>query len=362
MTGLLAALRYEIRTLLRTREVYTTALVPSLLFVPLLMLWSVLVASVLIPMTRPTLAVPLQAPDGLGEFDETAVVRVEDPRGAVLAGEASAGVTRWWIDEAPETPWLQAEAIASHEAAATQLEAWLNRTAERALDATIERAGGRPTDRIRGMVARPPLSAVAPELVVDVIGRRPIQRGILVSWVVLVVSLSLLVLPLRTASDRMNGVLEAWAVTAGGATPLLVVRILSTSALFLVVSLLFPAALFRVLPFLPVTVGWGDTIEAVLSILVANGLLVIAGLLSTSTRSANQLAGITVTALGVGTGAGLLTEAWPWVPMAGFGLSDDPVAQGVRLLLTAGVLGLVLLALPWVARGRWVLPAGERDD
>lgn len=359
---LAAALRFEVRTVLRTREVYTTALVPAVLFVPLLMVWIIMVLSITSPRSGRTLALPheaplvlpLEVPDEL----EVDLLTVDDPQQAVLDGLADAAVLRWWVDDTPGAPWLNADAVARDTVAAAYAEQFVQHVAYQALDQRIEAAGGRaPRDRVLATVARSP---VAPDLsALDLFPLASLRRGALLTWVVVVVSLSVLVLPLRTAADRLDGVLEAWAVTSGGAGPLLIVRVFSTSLLFVLVSLLLPSALYRVIPILPVVLGWGDVAEGVLAVLVANSLLVVAGLVATSTRSANQLAGITVTLLGTGTGLGLLTTAVPWLPMAGFGLAEH---QGVRLVLTAFALCGVLAVLPWIAQGPRALPAGGRDD
>lgn len=334
-----AALRYELLTLLRTREAWTLALLPAALFAPVVLMLVGLAATF---QGETRLAVPLGAsPVSEAELDGFHVVHAAAPDELWASGVVDVAVTRWELLGSPVAE-LQVEGLWHTQDQAHALRAALRDQLADGADAAIRRAGGDPD-------AIPVARVVA--LPVD-----PSQ----VMWTYLV-SLACMfgcfTLPSRTANDRSGGVLEALASTGTPVVVLLAARAAVATGFGLLVGAV------AVLPFAwlvqgetGLTVGIGAAVEATTVLLLCHVVFVHIGLRSESTRTALTVASVALMGLWMVTGAGLA-----------LGLRDAPLAAMCReagaaawALRMAGTLSLLLAAfgaLAVDARRDVLLPA-----
>jgi hypothetical protein len=278
------------------------------------------------------------------------VVRVAEPEVALAAGEVDAAVIGWTLGE---EPWLDLVAVAARFTPIGPIEQALEARATDALAAQV------PGGSAALLVARVPevRGPVAP------MGMPPVQRRVMWSSLALVVVvLGMLTLPARTVAERIDGTLEALAVTRAGAVPVYVVRVLGATALFSG-FVAFPMALMGALvPFggllAPTPAIW---IELALTVLLANTVLLLVGLVSGSVRGALNWAGMGPMLLLPALTAPLHADL-PWVPLVGFLAPGSVAATSFRIAATGALIALAFGAAAWLARGPRALPSGSRDE
>lgn len=334
-----AAVRYELLTLLRTREAWTLALMPAALFAPVVLMLVGLAATF---QGETRLAVPLGAsPVSEAELDGFDVVHAAAPDELWAAGAVEVAITRWEL-VGPPVGELQVDGLWHTQDQAHALRASLRDQLADGADAAIRRAGGDP-DAI-------PVARVL-SLPVD-----PSQ----VMWTYLVSLAGMFgcfTLPTRTATDRSDGVLEALASTG---TPV-VVLLAARAAVATVFGLLVGAA--AVLPFAwlvqgetGLTVGLGASMEAATVLLLCHVVFVHIGLRSESTRTALTVASVALMVLWTVVGAGLALGARD-VPLAAMCREAGPGAWAVRMAGTVALLAAALAALAVDARRDVLLPS-----
>jgi hypothetical protein len=334
-----AALRYEVLTLLRTREAWTLALLPAALFAPVVLMLVGLAATF---QGEPRLAVPLGAsPISEAELAGFDVVHTAAPDQLWAAGAVDVAITRWEL-WGPPVAELQVDGLWHTQGQAEALRSALREQLHDEADAAIRRAGGDPDAIPVARVISLPVDASQ------------------VMWTYLVSLAGMFgcfTLPTRTASDRSDGVLEALACTGTPIAVLLVARAAVATGFGLLVGS------GAVLPFAwlvqgetGLTVGLPGAIEATSVLLLCHVVFVHVGLRSESTRTALTVASVVLMVLWLLVAAGLA-----------LGLRDVPLAAmcrdaglgpwATRMAGTLGLLGTAVAALAIDARREVVLPA-----
>lgn len=312
----LAALRFEGVTLLRTRETHTFGLIPGLVGFPVLVF-----ATVGIVLLRPEPVVAVPPGFSLAAGDGLVAREVADPLAAFAAGEVDLAIAS--AEGADDGTW-RVEARWRDEAGRAALATAVNRGARERLDERVVAAGGAVGHHRK--VARTGAgsrSEPAPDL----------ARPLAMIFTVAAVYLSCYLVPVRGASERAGGVLEALAVTPTppwvvGAARLLVVTAFGLS----VPSLAGLSMLVMVGPTLPVPPP-ASLVEVAATTLFANAVFLAIGATADSSRHAFGWANSAML-VGMGGFAEAFFRPVPWVPVLGFGAGDE-VALGVRLAALA---------------------------
>jgi hypothetical protein len=335
----LAVVRFEAVTLLRMRETYTFGLVPGLVGFPLLVVGMV---GVILLKPTPTVAVPFDAPLPLSKrVTERAV---SDPEGAFARGEVDLAVLS--ATEAPDGSWT-VQARWRDDAGRERLASALDEGVLAAFDRRVVAAGGAVAGS-RKVARLDRASAASPRPAED------LGRPFALLYTFAAVYLSCYLVPVRVASERAAGVLEALAVCP---TPLWVVgsaRLVVVAALGLTVPALAASSLVLIAgPIAPAPTA-GTVAEVVATTLLVDALFLAIGAAAGSARTAlGWASSALLVCLGGATVA--LTAPLPWLPILGFGAGDAP---HLAARLAGLVAGLVVVGggTAWWLRADAVLP------
>lgn len=355
MKTFLVVLRLEALSLLRTREVYTFGILPAVFLVPVGLGLGLGIAS-FFPGSD-VLAIPVEDPDGialterLGRFD---LLRTDDPRGALEAGLADVAVVGWGAS-GEEGAWVHARVLASAEGDEARLQTALSRHVAQQLDQRIVEAGGAGRrDRVPAVVLTPRELGFPLDL--------DLRQLLVISYTFVTAYLSCFLIPVRTAAERLSGVLEAMATTATPVGVVYTARALVSTVLFLVLGGIAPASVWLLVgPELQMDVRPLDLVEAGATLLLLSGLFLGCGLVANSVRTALYVASYLILGALPLLGVSLFLEL-PQVPLLGFAREGW---LGWQLLRIAGTVALTvgcLVGVSWLASGDRVLPRGQGDD
>jgi len=341
-------LRLELFSLLRVRETYTFALLPAALVVPLSLALAVLVLSFV---GRAVVVIPEGdfAPVAVVEAleDEYTVRRVADPRATFALGEVESAVVAVHAGHPPRV-----EVLADDENGLRKLRSTLREGYTADLDARITEAGGKgKADRVLAEVTLASSAERGEDLV----------QGMWSLFVVAGGYLGCFLLPVRTASDRLSGALEAMAVTATSMTWVFGARVLVCTAFVCLLTVLPQASLWVLVSRkVSLSIPVFDVVEAVLVLVLVNGWLVGCGLVANSVRMALYYGSYFVMACMVPLAAPVFLH-WPLVPV--LGLAEPGLGpQLFRIVLTVALIVATLAALGHLGSGERVLPPGEGDE
>ncbi|MEQ1569362.1 MAG: hypothetical protein ABMA64_27240 [Myxococcota bacterium] len=349
------AVRTELLTVLRTRELYLLVALPAAVGMPLLVTAVVLVMSWF---GRPVVAVPLGAPlEPMYGFE---LARVADPAAALAEGSADLAVTRlevaalevprdtWSPVPRATPPWWTVDLAWADPGSGPRLTQLVERGARDALATEIRDRGGsvgatrdvaRRSREEAAEVSEPPID---------------LARVLLAVLVVLGNYGGCLLVPRRTFSERESGVLEAFAAARTPVMVHLCARI-GVSVAVTCAVLALPVFAVGLLPGVSAGLRVLDGVEVVAIVGAMTVGFVGAGLVAGSSRSAMSLASNLYLVMFLSFAAGFLWVV-PWVPV--LGTPSGATGQVARVVSTL-VVGLVALAgLARLARGDHLLPPG----
>lgn len=340
MRSWLPLIRFELLTLLRTREVYTFALLPAALIVPLGVFTSMLVLS----FSASTRVATVPGPAGLDlkeAFALTALLVVdEDPAALLAAGTVDAAATQVAVDA--DTLTLTLAPGSSAEGADALVEGFSNAETN-SLERRVEEAGH-------------PLTAIRfPEIeIVD--AEVPYVLGLMAAGLGSYALIFLL--PTRCHVDRANGILEAQAVTRTALTQVLWVRtVVLTVAVSSMVAIPMLGLTLLVAPLRLAAVG----LEAATIVALFAPLLIFIATATSSSRVALAVASYAFFGL---FAALCVPLAWsqPWLPVVGFAQSSGDLAYGVRLLAhVGGAYAITVAVAQWLMRTERIFPGLGAD-
>ncbi len=355
MATWLMALRLELLSLLRMREAYTFGVLPAVLVVPVSIAITMVVLSF---MGQPTLAIPLEDPNGISLEEALAedyeVMRVADPGEAVEQGTAETAILSWEAQEPPVDAWLMLEVRGTKAGA---LLSHLDDALEDLVDEQIVEAGGQA--HIDRVVAK--TTKTITEIHVSG-GDLDARQGLWIAYTILACYLGCFLIPVRTTAERTSGALEALAVTATPVVALYGARLLISTSFFLFVTAIPGIILWLLVGNIESTdLRLGDIIEVSTVVLSFNAAFIVCGLLAGSVRISLYYASYLILFAMPGFFSTLFMEQ-PWIPLVGF-VSDHGIGpQAVRIAATLAMTGLLLFAVHRLAQGERVLPPGEGDE
>lgn len=365
---MIAALRFEIVSLLRTRETYTIFLLPAALCLPLFAAVFMFYESLSRPLT---LALPVSDPAGMliGDTLEEAyaLLRSDDPAGAFERGAADIAITSWetaavhvpfdswYVIEPPVRPWLAAEGLWHNDNDYKRLRLWLDAALRREIDIALPDTEAIEKHRWVAVIYEDK------EISTRVVLPYDYRRATVIGGVFFLLYGGLLLIPAKTTSERLSGALEAMAVTATPIIALYAARIIVCTLLLLLIGALPIGMLLLLIGGSPLasesplaSVNTLDVLEGVTAGVLFNTWFVFCGLLAASVRLsvsfASYLLMLVATVLLLALFSGV-----PQVPLFGMAMPGGEL-QLIRIALSVLWIAASLLVLASLARRERMLP------